>query len=75
MYRVLFLYHSQRFFRDQSGIRYYGRVTSAKQVLRVDVDFPGNPDLSEDLYYVFTVDAWQILPQTIPIRDEGVYAP
>ena len=73
--RYVALYQSQRFFRDQSGIRYYGRVTSAKQVLRVDVDFPGSPDLAEELYYVFTVDAWQILPRTISIRDEGVYAP
>lgn len=73
--RYVALYQSQRFFRDQSGIRYYGRVTSAREVLREDVDFPGSPELAEERYYVFTVDAWQTLRETISVRDEGVYAP
>lgn len=73
--RYVALYQSQRFFRDQSGIRYYGRVTSAREVLREEVDFPGSPELADERYYVFTVDAWQTLMETISVRDEGVYAP
>lgn len=69
------LYQSQRFFRKEAGIRYYGKVTGARRVSREEIDFPGSPDLLNEPYCVFTVEYWQELETPISIRDEGVYAP
>lgn len=73
--RYVALYQSQRFFQAESGIRYYGKVLHAKWVTREEIDFPGDPYQSGEPYYIFVVDGWQTLPQTISVKDEGVYAP
>ena len=73
--RYIALYQSQRFFGNDAGISYYGKVTRAQRVKREEIGFPGNPYASDEPYVLFAVDCWLSLETPISIRDEGVYAP
>lgn len=73
--RYIALYQSRNLFGADAGIRYYGRVSYQKPVLRGQIDFPLSRNNPEELYYAFRVESWRALPSPIEIRDEGVSAP
>ncbi len=69
------LYQSNKLFGDDSGIRYYGRITESKLVKRKDIDFPVHLNNGEELYYIFSIEEWKMLPRTISVKYEYVSAP
>lgn len=73
--RYIALYQSRNLFGEDAGIRYYGRVSRRKPVLRKQIDFPLSRNNPEELYYAFRVEGWQTLPSPMEIRDEGVNGP
>lgn len=73
--RYIALYQSRNLFGPEAGIRYYGRVSCRKPVLRKQIDFPLSRNNPDELYYAFRVESWRTLPSPIEIRDEGVNGP
>lgn len=73
--RYIALYQSRNLFGADAGIRYYGRVSYQKPVLRGHIRFPLSRNNPDELYYAFRVESWRTLPSPIEIRDEGVSAP
>lgn len=73
--RYIALYQSRNLFGPDAGIRYYGRVSCRKPVLRKQIDFPLSRNNPDELYYAFRVETWRTLPAPIEIRDEGVNGP
>ena len=73
--RYIALYQSRNLFGPDAGIRYYGRVSCRKPVLRKQIDFPLSRNNPDELYYAFRVESWRTLPSPMEIRDEGVNGP
>ena len=73
--RYIALYQSRNLFGPDAGIRYYGRVSCRKPVLRKQIDFPLSRNNPDELYYAFRVESWRTLPAPMEIRDEGVNGP
>lgn len=73
--RYIALYQSRNLFGADAGIRYYGRVSCHKSVLRKQIDFPLSRNNPDELYYAFRVESWRTLPSPMEIRDEGVSGP
>ncbi len=69
------LYQSNKLFGDDAGIKYYGRITQAKLIKRKDIDFPIRLNNGEELYYIFDIEEWKMLPHTISVKCEYVSAP
>ncbi len=69
------LYQSNKLFGDDAGIKYYGRITEAKLIKRKDIDFPIRLNNGEELYYIFRIEEWKMLPRTISVKCEYVSAP
>ncbi len=72
---VIALYQSKTLFGKDAGIRYYGKVSEARELLRKEIDFPMRKGNGEEKYYAFRVKSWETLPITIGIRFDTVYEP
>ncbi len=62
-------------FGNNSGIRYYGEVTTTKLLPRKDIKFPMRRNNGDEMYYAFMVSEWKTLPIPIDVRYEAVYKP
>lgn len=69
------LYQSNKLFGNDGGIRYYGRIREVKLIKRKDIDFPIRLNNGEELYYIFGIEEWKMLPRTISVKCEYVSAP
>ncbi len=63
------IYQSRRMFGNAAGVRYYGRVKSAKLVRRCDI--PEIYSEKTDLYYRFEIKAWKKLPRALAAKEKG----
>ena len=73
--RYVAIYQSCHLFGEDSGIRYYGEVSSTELVRRWEIRFPVNRHNEQELYYVFGIREWKQLDRPISVRDEWVYEP
>lgn len=73
--KVIALYQSRTLFGKDAGIRYYGKVSEAKELPRREIDFPMRKGNGEERYYAFRVEEWKALPITIGVRFDTVYKP
>jgi hypothetical protein len=69
------LYQSRTLFGKDAGIKYYGKVSEAKELLRKEINFPMRKGNGEEKYYAFRVESWKTLPITVGVRFETVYKP
>ena len=69
------LYQSRTLFGKDAGIRYYGRVSEARELLRKEINFPMRKGNGEEKYYAFRVESWKTLPITVGVRFDTVYKP
>ena len=68
--RYIALYQSNRLFGAESGIRYYGEVTSCTRKMRKDIQFI--PKESDEWYYYLEVKEWKKLSKPIAIKERGM---
>ena len=60
---------------QDAGIRYIGEVEKVRVVKRKRIPLPLTRNNGDEEYYYFKIKRWEALPETITVREEGVYAP
>lgn len=73
--RYVAIYQSQNLFGQGGGIRYYGEVTHVERMERRKVRLPVNRHNDGEIYCVFHIRQWKLLPRTVAIREEWVSEP
>lgn len=69
------IFQSKRFFGNNSGISYYGEISSNQLLPRKDIPFPTHKQNEDELYYEFKINEWKRLPTPISILYETVFEP
>lgn len=73
--RYIALYQSRRLFGDDAGVRYYGEVTLVRRLRRRQIRFPMRKRNGNEWYYAFRVRSWEMLPDIVIAKGEGVLTP
>ena len=73
--RYVAIYQSRNLFGEGGGIRYYGEVTHVERMERRKVRLPVNRHNDGEIYCVFHIRQWKLLPRTVAIREEWVSEP
>lgn len=69
-FKYVAIFQSKKKFKEEAGIRYYGKVKNWKIVKRKEIkEIPKN---SEELYVRFEIEEWQELKNKISCKEFGV---
>ncbi len=67
------LLQSKKYFGDESGIVYYGKIESIEEVKRSDIkEIPRN---SDEIYYLIKIEHWNKLHKKIEVVGESIRRP
>ncbi|HHV95639.1 MAG TPA: DUF2357 domain-containing protein [Clostridiaceae bacterium] len=69
-FKYIALYQSERSFKNEAGIRYYGKIKHWEIVKRRDIT--EIPKSSDELYVKFYIENWESLPTYIKPKEYGV---
>jgi len=69
-FKYIALYQSKESFKDEAGIRYYGKIKHWDIVRRKEIT--EIPKDSDELYIKFYIDSWNSLPIPIKPKEYGV---